>query len=217
MLWRSFCFLLVSGLLAGAPAAQSIDEVVLPAKTEIFIRLERSISSKTASAGDRFHARTEVPVTIDDRIVIPKGSYLLGTVDLSNSAGRIKGKARLRLGFDTVILPDGTTRRIEAVLQSAEGQRADPQDETGTLTAEGSQTRETIGAAAGGAAIGGVIGVITGGASGLATGGLVGGASGALAALFKKGNEVVLPRGSSLTVQLETDVRFVKPRAPGAP
>lgn len=207
---RMVLFLILLGWVPDSHA-QLIDEVILPAKTEIFIRLERTVSTRTAASGDRFHARTEVPVTLEDRIIIPADSYVIGYVDLSNSSGRIKGKARLRLGFDTIILPDGTTRKIQAVVQSAEGQPSDAQDETGTLTAPGSQGKETVKAAAGGAAIGGVIGVIAGGLDGMARGGLIGGASGAIAALFKKGNEVVLPRGSSLTVQLETDVRFVKP------
>jgi len=150
-------------------------------------------------------------VTQEDQIVIPRGSYIIGFVEVAEGSGRLKGKSYLRLRFDTVILPTGLTRKIEAVVQSAEGQSLKPGDEQGTLSGGGSQTREVTAGAGVGAAVGGVTGVITGGLSGMATGGLVGAASGAVLALFKKGQEVVLPRGSSLTIQLEQDIRFVKP------
>ena len=211
---RNGFFLSLSSLalfLCSHCIAQDLDNVTIPAKTEFFIRLQRTISSKTAVSGDRFHAVTEVPVTQDDRIIIPEGTYIIGFVDVAEAGGRFKGKSILRLRFDTVILPSGLTRKIEAVVQSAEGQKLASGDEQGTLSGGGSQTREVAGGAGAGAAVGGVAGVITGGISGLATGGLVGAASGAVLALFKKGREVVLPRGSSLTIQLEDEIRFVKP------
>ena len=195
----------------GAPAAQNLDDVVIPRKTEIFVRLERALHTKTARTGDRFHCSVDVPVTIDDRIVIPKGSYIIGHVDRSESAGRVQGKSQMRLLFDTVILPTGTTRSIQAVVQSAEEQKMNDALEDGTIEGGGSQGGETTGKAAGGAATGGVIGGLAGGWSGAGVGAAAGAATGALIGLLKKGKHVELRRGSSITIQLENAIEFVKP------
>ena len=63
------------------------------------------MNTKSARSGDKFSSQVEVPVTAHDRIVIPVGSYIIGYVDKSKRAGRLKGKAELTLKFDTVILP----------------------------------------------------------------------------------------------------------------
>ncbi len=117
----------------------------------------------------------------------------------------------MRLLFDTVILPTGTTRNIQAVLQSAENQKTNDQLEDGTLEGGGSQGAETTGRAAGGAATGGVIGGISRGWGGAGVGAAAGAATGALIGLLKKGKHVELRRGSSITIQLESDIEFVKP------
>lgn len=202
--------LLLSAVLA---QGEPIDDAVIPAKTEVFVRLERTINTKTASDGDKFYGTIEVPVTAQDRIVIPKGSYIIGHVDLSKEAGRFRGKSQLRLVFDSVILPEGTTRKIRALVQSAESQRVRPGDEEGTLEGAGSQTTETAGSAAGGAVSGGIIGGLgTGSWSGAGIGAAIGAAAGGLIGALKKGEDVVLQRGASITVQLENDTVFVKPK-----
>ena len=128
------------------------------------------------------------------------------------SPGCLKGQAELLLGFDTIILPDGTTRRMEAVVQSAEGARTDPSDEMGTLTGSENQEKEAAAGAGRGAIAGGTIGAITDGSLlGLGLGAVVGSGVGALLGLFKKGDDVVLEKGTTLVIQLRNDIYFVKP------
>lgn len=209
---------LVSLLFCACALGQTIDEVVLPAKTEIFVSLERSINTKTATAGDKFYGRVAVPVTANDKIVIPEGTHIIGHVDYTKKPGYVKGKAQLELKFDTVILPDGTTRQIQAVVESAEGYQTRPDEEEGTIEASGSQGKETATGAAGGAVTGAVIGGVSrGSVKGLATGAAIGAAGGAIIGIFQKGEQVVLPKGTSITVQLNDSIRFVKPepRNPG--
>jgi hypothetical protein len=196
--------------------ADLIDEIILPRKTDIFISLQKGINSKTARSGDKFSAVIEVPVTHQDEIVIPVGSYIIGHVVTAESAGYIRGKGQLQLGFDTVILPKGTTRQIKAVVQSAENYVVDDASETGKMQGSGEQSEEVLV----GVAKGGVTGLITGAtvgaftkgiAQGAAVGGAIGAAGGALLALLDKGEEVELPKGSSLTIQLQDAVQFTKP------
>ena len=206
-----FCFL-ASSLSFG----QTIDETVVPRKSEIFIQLQRSLNTKTAQTGDKFSSLVEVPVTVDDRIVIPVGSYIIGFVDKSKKPGRLRGKAKMTLRFDTVILPTGVTRYMRAAVQSVEGYESDPQNEDGEIRGFGSQAGQTVSAAVRGAIIGAVIGTATGTYRGAAGRGAVigtalGAAGSGLMALLKKGQEVALPKGTSLTIQLQDDLRFEKP------
>lgn len=208
-----FC-LLASSLSFG----QTIDETVVPRKSEIFIRLQRSLNTKTAQTGDKFSSVVEVPVTVDDRIVIPVGSYIIGYVDKSKKPGRLRGKAELTLRFDTVILPSGVTRYMRATVQSADGYESDPKNEDGEIRGSGGQAGETVAAAVRGAITGAIIGTATGAYRGSAGRGAVigtglGAAGAGLMALLKKGQEVALPKGTSLTIQLLDDLSFEKPTA----
>ena len=64
----------------------------------------------------------------------------------------------------------------------------------------------------GGAVAGGTIGAISGGSfTGLGVGAAIGSGVGALLGLFKKGDEVVLEKGTTLVIQLRDNIRFVKP------
>ena len=205
---RLIVFLAAFSCLLG----QNLDDLVIAEKTEIFLTLQRTISTQTIQPGDKFSGQIAVPVTWDDQIVIPVGSYVIGHVQMAETPGHLKGQAELILGFDTIILPDGTTRKIEAIVQSAEGGRRDPGNEEGKLAAPGSQGKETAAGATGGAIAGGTVGAISeGGFKGLGVGAAVGAGVGALLDLFKKGEDVVLEKGTTLVIQLRDDIRFVKP------
>lgn len=212
---RNTIYTLTFLLFAGQLVAQDLDDLIIPRKSEIFIALQRSINSKTASPGDKFSAVVEVPVTQNDKIVIPVGSFIIGHVVKKKEAGRLKGKGKLMLGFDTIILPDGTTRKMRAAVQSAEGYETDT-EESGEIESEGNQTEEVLV----GAAKGGITGAITGATIGvfrrstarsMGIGSVVGAAGGSLLALLDRGEDVELPKGASLTIQLQEDVQFVKP------
>ncbi len=209
--------LLAAGFLSTIPLiGQSIDDTVIPGKSDIFISLQQSLNTKSARSGDKFSSQVEVPVTAHDRIVIPVGSYIIGYVDKSKRAGRLKGKAELTLKFDTVILPDGTTRYMRAGVHSSEGYATDLDGEEGTIRAQGGAKGKVLAGAAGGAVTGTIIGVTAGAmrgrmGRGAAAGAAIGAAVGGLMALFKRGEDVVLPRGSTLTIQLQDAVHFEKP------
>ena len=209
--------LFAAGLLSVIPLhGQSIDDTVIPGKSDIFISLQQSLNTKSARPGDKFSSQVEVPVTAQDRIVIPVGSYIIGYVDMSKRAGRIKGKAELTLKFDTVILPDGTTRYMRAGVHSSEGYATDLDNEDGRIQGQGGANGEVVGGATSGAVTGSIIGILVGSSRGnlgrgVAAGAAIGAAVGGLMALFRRGEDVVLPRGSTLTIQLQEDVHFEKP------
>ncbi|MFQ5738660.1 MAG: YMGG-like glycine zipper-containing protein [Acidobacteriota bacterium] len=207
---RFMLFLLLSAGAFAQPA--HLQDVVIPRKTDIFVRLERSLETRTASVGDRFYGRVTVPVTVNDQIVIPVGSYLIGQVDETERPGRLSGKAQMRLAFDTVIFPNGVTRHMEAVVQSAEGHKSGQGRQEGEIIASSSQADETVEGATVGAVAGGSVGALAGDdLKGFGVGAAVGAAGGAIVGLFRRGKHVTMARGTALTIQLENDVRFVKP------
>lgn len=206
-------------MVSGAAAAQqdATKPVIIPAKTDIFITLTSRITTKTAAAGDRFTAQVAVPVTLNDEIVIPVGSYLIGRVGHAERAGRMKGKAELEIRFETVILPSGITRNFQAVLQSAEGQDSNKIDETtGTIQGTGNQGGEAAKTAGTVAVTGAGIGAIAGRDwKSVGVGGAIGAAAGALFGTAQRGPDIVLEKGSQISVSLYQDVSLVKPEPQG--
>ena len=109
---------------AGA-APQPPAEIVVPAGTKIPLTLINSLSTKHSSEGDRVYLQTSFPIIVDGRIVIPRGSYVTGTVTESKRPGKVKGKGEIFLRFDSLTLTNGTTRDFRSRLggtDASEGQ-----------------------------------------------------------------------------------------------
>ncbi|HEY2931897.1 MAG TPA: hypothetical protein VGK99_09125 [Acidobacteriota bacterium] len=212
--------LAIAIIAIGSVLGADLDSLVIPAKTDIFVTLKRGISTRTAAPGDKFYGEVAVPVTIKDEIVIPEGSTIIGHVESLRRPGHLKGKGELELRFDSVILPDGVTRDMRAVVSSTENYSTNRVSQTeGTVVAGGTQAGETAeGAVKGavtGAPIGAIAGAVRGGAlKGAGVGGMVGAAGGALLGVFKRGKDVEFRRGDSITIQLTDAVRLVTPEPP---
>ena len=196
--------------------AVDVDKVVIPAKTEIFMTLQRSLNTKTASTGDRFYGEVSVPVTINDEIVIPVGTTVIGHVESLRRPGHLKGKGQIDLKFDSMIFPDGVTRDMRAIVQSTENYSTERVAKSeGTVVAGSSQGGETAEAAAKGGVTGATVGAIAGRSlKGAGVGGMVGAAGGAVLGVFKRGKDVEFRRGDSITIQLTDSVRLVKAEPP---
>ena len=197
-------------LLVAAQADQ--EDITIPSKTDLFVTLESGVSTDTAQPGDRFHARLAVPITSNDQIVIPRGSYLIGQVEEVKKQGRLKGKGEIVLSFDTVIFPAGMTRRLEARAERAEGYVSGTGDKEGKITTTSKQADDVLKYGTVGGASGAGIGAIADRSlEGAGVGGAIGAAGGALVGLFLRGQHVAMPRGTSLTLQLQEDAVLTRP------
>ena len=99
--------LLLLWLCAGiAPAAPPL---VAPAGTALEVRLVRAVASYSSKRGAPVEARVVAPVRADGRTVIPMGSWVRGELAEVRKLGLgvRRGRASLRLAFDTLELPDG--------------------------------------------------------------------------------------------------------------
>jgi hypothetical protein len=157
----------------------------LDAGTDIQVRLEQSLSSRTARMEDRFEATVVRPIRSGGRVVIPTGTRVRGIVQAAEPAERPAKAGKLDLAFDTLTLPGGSRMDIRTRVISIK---------------EDVDRGDTARKAGMGALLGAVIGRVVGGTKGALIGLVVGG-GGAIVAT--KGDDVELPEGSVLTLRLE--------------
>jgi len=180
--------------------------ILIPTGTRIGVILESGISTATAKPGDSVYFRTSFPITIDNKVVIPVGSYLRGEVTESKRPGRVKGKGELRLRLHTLVFPNGYTVDMNAEPHSTDAGQVKT-DEEGKMTGPGGKGKDATTVATTTAA-GAGIGAIAGGGKGAGIGAGIGGVAGLAAVLLSRGPEAQLPRGSSMDLQLEHDLQL---------
>ncbi len=151
--------------------------------THVPLSLINSISTKNAIVGDRVYLETVFPILADGRIVIPPGSYVMGTITDIRRPGKVKGRGEFHLRFDSLTLPNGTTRDFRAHVTGLDGRASEELDhKEGTIRSEGNKAGDvkTVGeTAAAGASIGALAGSVSG-APGM--GAAIGAGAGAAAA-----------------------------------
>jgi hypothetical protein len=192
-----------------APAPQTADApvgsgapVTVPAGTRFAVVLENGISTRSAKVGDSLYLRTSFPVTENNRIIVPVGSYLRGELIETKRPGRIKGKGEFRMRLNTLIFPNGYTVDLTAVPRSADSGGKETMDSEGKTTGPGGKGKD-VGTVATTTATGAGIGAIAGGGKGAGIGAGIGGLAGLGAILLTRGPEAELPRGSTLDIVLE--------------
>jgi hypothetical protein len=196
-------------------APQPVATITVPAETQIPVALENAINSKTAFPGQSIYCQTIFPITVDNRIVIPVGSYVKGEVTQVVKPGRIRGKAKLGIRFDSLTLPNAVTEPLRATLSSFGGSgqegfnrkeaKIEGQSTKGQDAGRVAQTTIT------GAEIGSIAG-ISGGHTlrGLGIGTAAGAAAGAIWVLAGRGKQIYLPPGTSLELQLAAPLQFAQ-------
>jgi type IV secretion system protein VirB10 len=203
---------LTTRTLAPAPPTPAAPtEFVVDQGTRILLRLTNSVNTKRTAPGNRVYLETVVPVFVDGRLLIPRASYVTGTVTESKQAGRVKGKAALDLRFDTLTLPNGVTRDFRSRAGSADT-RGNLDRAEGRIEGDGNKSGDarTMGeTTAAGAGIGTIAGAATGHYGlGAGIGAEAGAAAGLAGVLGSRGPEVVLPAGTTMELVLDRDLRF---------
>ena len=190
---------------AAAPQADASERITVPSGTRLGVVLQNGISTRSAKPGDSIYLQTSFPITQNNRIVIPVGSYLRGELLESKRPGKVKGKGEFRLRLDTLILPNGYTVSLNAAPRSADSGGKETMDSEGKVTGGGGKGKD-VGTVAQTTAAGAGIGAIAHGVKGLGIGAGIGAAAGLAAVLLTRGPEAELPRGSTLDIVLEHDL-----------
>ena len=191
---------------ANVPAAEAPKNLTIPAGTRIPLSLKQAISTKTAKEGDPVYCETTFPFVINDRIVVPPGTYVQGKLSHVQRAGRVKGRAEVLIHFTSLIYPSGYTVMLGGSLENVPGaEHTSVQGSEGTVRQD-SDTGKKVGTVAGTATTGAVIGAIAHGAKGAGIGAAGGGAIGAAIAVLTRGSDVRLEPGTSIEMEVQRDV-----------
>ena len=173
-------------------------EVTVPAGTQLPIILDTSVASNTSRVEQPVRAHVSRDVRLDNQVVIPAGSELFGNVTAVRRPGKVKGRSYIALRLTTLV-PGGSEDRYRV--------------DTGRVARTGRATKKKdamkIGIpAAGGAAIGGLIG----GKKGALIGAGTAGGAGTAVVLSTRGEEVGIGRGAALTLRLASPITVRVPR-----
>ena len=180
----------------------------MPEGTVIPIVLTAYLNTKTSQIGDTVYADTTYPIWIQQRLVIPKGSAIRGTVTDVKRPGRIKGKGHLAVRFDDILLPNGITREFVAAFRGIHGPGEESVDRKSETVSAGSSKGEDAGTIVGTTSQGAIIGAIVGRGTGAAIGGGVGAAAGLATVLFTRGRDLVLSPGTQFDLELKKSLKF---------
>lgn len=182
--------------------------IEVPAGTKVLLSIRSAVNTKTAQPGDGVYLQSTFPVTENNRVVIPAGVYVQGTVDAVERHIRLKGPAKLTMHFTSIIFPNGTVVEIPGMVNSLPGSDG-PKVKSGEGTVQQSGSAGQVAtAAAKGAEIGGSVGAISGGVQGhpvegLGIGGAAGAVVGAAVSLFTHGNDINIPSGTPVEMVLQ--------------
>ena len=192
----------------GSPAAEKprAAKVVVPAGTKLPLVLHNSITTRNAKPGDSIYLETLFPIVLNNRIVIPAGSYVQGEILEAKRPGHVKGRGELRVRLNSMILPNGYTVNFNAVPTNAGTGGNESVEEEGKIKGDSDKAGD-VGTVVKTTGIGAGIGSIAGrSAKGAGIGAGAGAAVGLATVLFTRGPELELPRGTTLDVVLDRNL-----------
>ncbi len=143
-------------------AATSMSAQRLTAGTHLSVRLDRTVSSRTAHVGDRIAASLEQPIIVDGREIARRGTPVRAKVTFVRRSGRFHHAGELTVRLSSIDI-HGRRYSLQSTAIRDKGH------------GHGRSNTEKIG---GGAGIGAVIGAIAGGGKGALLGGLLGAGTG---------------------------------------
>jgi hypothetical protein len=182
----------------------------VPAGTPITVTMNDTLGSEFTQVGERFTATLAGPIYSGRDLVAGPGSVVEGTVVEINPAGRAGKPASMNLRVNNLVTPDGRRIPLSASIDQ----------ETFKLSAEGGVTSNLVKSSVVGAGAGGLSGLvgaaISGGKKGKATaiGTGIGAGTGLLVGAFKKGNDLIVERGSQVNFKLDQPLQGVNTAPP---
>lgn len=191
----------------GDPEARNkADAVIVPQGTKIPLVLKQAIDTKNARVGDGVYAETTFPVALGNRILIPSGTFVQGTIASVKKAGMIAGRAEIMMHFTSLIFPSGYTVMLPGAVQNVPGTDAHMKGDEGKIQGKGPIGTDSIGTVASTAGTGAIIGAVSGGGKGALEGGLAGAAVGTVIGILSRDKQIHLPSGTSVEMVIQRDV-----------
>jgi type IV secretion system protein VirB10 len=182
------------------------DYIIMEAGTRLPLVLHNSLTTRNAKPGDPVYLETLFPITQNNKIIIPAGSYVHGEVVEAKRPGKVKGRGELLIKLNTLILPNGYTVSFTAVPTNAGTGGNESVDKEGNVKGDTDRAND-VGTVVRTTMAGGSLGSLGGLAAGNVARGAgiglgAGAAAGLLAVMLTRGPELEIPRGSTLDVEL---------------
>lgn len=192
------------------PVAKPVVRVYTVDTGTVFrVRMNGTISSKTAKVGDKFTANVTEPIYSNGGVVVmPTGSVVTGRVDTVVAAKKGGEPGQIGVSFVSVKLPSGATRAINGSLTDLDSKNAKSDNES-TASGDKMKNRKIIFIGGGGAG-GTVLGAAIGGGKGAVIGGLLGAGAGLLGERLTKGEEAEVKSGTEFGIYLNQSVSMPK-------
>jgi hypothetical protein len=196
--------------VARRPAPKPVVKLYTVAVGETLrVRMDQTLSSKTAKVGNTFTTTTLDPVySSTGVVVIPSGSKIVGRVDRAKPAAKGGKPGEIDVTFVEARLPNGIKKLINGSLTDLDSKSA-KSDSEGTAAGDKMGHRKIIfigGGGAGGAVLGGAIG----GGKGALIGGIAGAVGGLIAENQTKGEDAQVKSGTEFGVYLNKAVLLPK-------
>jgi hypothetical protein len=162
---------------------------VVPAGSQLVVRVGQTITAKGSNVGDSFSGTLSQSVVVHGVKVIRAGAPVSGTVVAAKGQGRFKGAGDLVIAVNRVGSYSVATSSYEA-----------------TGKGKGKRTAGFVGGGAGGGAL---IGGLAGGGKGALIGGLLGAGAGTAGAAFTGNKDISIPAESVVTFNLSEPLTVV--------
>ena len=185
---------------AAAPAAAPVAEapppppppppIVVPAGTNVVVRMGSTLGSKTAQDGQTFTGTLAHGISVKGKVVAPAGAGVTGVVSEAKSAGKFKGEAILAIRLTSI---------------NIKGVPHDVSTDEYVVTQKGKGKRTAV-VIAGGTGAGALIGGLAGGGKGALIGGLVGAGAGTAGAAFTGNKELTIPAESAVSFKMTSSI-----------
>ncbi len=178
----------------------------LDTKDVIKMTVSQVLSAGYTQEGDEFFAEVSQDVASDKGIIIPKGTIAHGKVKYMQDAKNMGRDGYIVMDFDYLVTPDGRQVPIQATISTKENLAK------GTAKAIGEHVGYTLaGGVVGGFVALNLLGIEAAIASQgytLAGGAAIGGIVGLSAAILRKGDSVLIQPGDELKIKIMSDVEM---------
>ncbi len=176
----------------------------LDRKDDIRLTVSQVLDGSFSLEGDEFFAKVTSDVVSDKGVIIPKGTIAHGTITQVGEAKRLGRNGYINLSFDKLITPDGREIDIEGKMST----KLHPIKETGKIVAT------DIGYTAAGGVMGGFFALqalgpaaaIASNGYTIAGGAAIGGTIGLGMSLYRKGKNVLISPGDEIRLKMISSI-----------
>ncbi len=183
-------------------------DLVVPAGTSIPVVLSAYLNSHSTQVGDYFYMDTVYPIWIQQVLAIPKGSTIRGTVTEVVRPGKIKGRGKIAIRFENILLPNGISRDLNASFHGIHGGGDESMDRQKESVEAGGSKAQDVGTIIGYSGSGAIIGAIADHGMGAGIGAGAGAAVGLATILLTRGRDLIIEPGTQFDIELKQPLRF---------